>query len=334
MEQVNLKKIASLLNLSVSTASKALRDSYEISDETKRKVLKLARELNYQPNPYASSLRKARSKTLAVIVPEIANNFFVSAINGIQRTAQSKGYHVLIYISHENSQYEKDLVNYLVNGRVDGVLISLSKGTKDVDHLNKLRENGRPVVMFDRVAEEAGFSTVTTDDFESSYRATEHLILRGCTRIGHCMISQTLSIGNKRLEGYKEALEKHGISFDPSLVVHCNLERETDLQLIRTMITECRPDGIFAAVESYALWVYEICKEMGLRIPDDIRVITFSNLATAHLLAPSLSTITQPAFEIGREAALHLIKSLEKSKSYHHEDVIIKSTLICRDSTN
>ena len=333
MESVNLKKLASLLNLSTSTVSKALRDSHEISEKTKARVRKLSKELNYEPNPYAGSLRKASSKTIAVIVPEIANNFFVSAINSIQKTAQSKGYHTLIYISHENSLYEKELLNHLINGRVDGILISLSRDTTDVEHIKMLQGKGLPVVMFDRVMESLGTSTVTTDDFESSYQATKHLLSKGCKAIAHCMISEMLSIGNKRMEGYKKALADQRISFNPGLLVQCTGDRMADYAKIKEMIMEGKPDGVFAAVESYALLVYEVCKELNIKQPKDLKLITFSNSEMAHLLHPSLSTITQPAFEMGKEAALQLIRSIEKKKTFRPERIVIKSELIVREST-
>lgn len=334
MESVNIKKLAEILNLSIATVSKALRDSYDISKETKEKVIALARELNYQPNPHASSLRKQNSKTIAVIIPEIANNYFTLAIHGIESVAQEKGYHVMIYLTHEDFAREIAFTRHLHSGRADGVLISLSSTTNDYTHLNDLQKKGLPIVFFDRVCD--GFNTVkvTTDDYESSYLATKHLIEQGCTRIAHLAIAQSLSIGVKRAQGYWQALQDHQLPVDESLLVECVNDNEKDAALINELITEKKPDAIFAAVERYAILTYEICEAKGLNIPQDVKVISFSNLQTASLLNPSMTTITQPAFAIGREAASILLKALEK-KSFQLKDesIVLQSVLIQRAST-
>jgi LacI family transcriptional regulator len=335
MESVNIKKLAQILNISISTVSKALRDSYDISKETKEKVIKLANELNYQPNPHASSLRKHKSKMIAVIIPEIANNYFTLAINGIESIAQEKGYHVLIYLTHEDFNKESAIIKHLHSGRVDGVLISISSNTNDYTHLHELQNKGLPIVFFDRVYENLDTATVTTDDYESGYKATKHLIEQGCKRIAHLMISKNLSIGTKRMKGYQQALRDNGMPIDESLIVDCSNDGEKDSELLKNLLQQKkRPDGIFAAVERYAITTYEVCKELKLNIPKDVKIISFSNLQTAALLNPPLTTITQPAFEIGKEAASLLFKSLEKKKfTLKDENVVFQSTLIQREST-
>jgi LacI family transcriptional regulator len=334
MESVNIKKLAQLLNLSIATVSKALRDSYDISQETKDKVMALAKELNYQPNPHASFLRKQNSKTIAVIIPEIANNYFTLAINGIESVAQEKGYHVIIYLSHEDFNREVAFTRLLQSGRADGVLISVSSTTTDYTHLHELQNKGLPIVFFDRVCENFNTVKVTTDDYQSGYLATSHLIEQGCKRIAHLAISQSLSIGSKRAKGYLQALHDNGIGPDGSLLVECTNNDEQDTALIKELLQHKRPDGVFAAVERYAITCYELCEALGLNIPHDVKVISFSNLQTASLLNPSLSTITQPAFDIGREAASMLLKKLEK-KSFQlpDESIILESKLMPRRST-
>jgi LacI family transcriptional regulator len=334
MESVNIKKLAQLLNLSIATVSKALRDSYDISQETKDKVMALAKELNYQPNPHASFLRKQNSKTIAVIIPEIANNYFTLAINGIESVTQEKGYHVIIYLSREDFNREVAFTRLLHSGRVDGVLISVSSSTTDYTHLHELQDKGLPIVFFDRVAENFNTVKVTTDDYQSGYLATSHLIERGCTRIAHLAISQSLSIGNKRAKGYLQALQDNGITPDESLLIECTNDDEQDTKLIKELLEQQKPDGIFAAIERYAIASYELCESLGLNIPNDVKIISFSNLQTASLLNPSLSTITQPAFEIGREAATMLLKKLEKKNfQLPDESIVIQSRLIARKST-
>lgn len=334
MESVNIKKLAQLLGLSIATVSKALRDSYDISKETKEKVVNLARELNYQPNPHASSLRRHSSKTIAVIIPEIANNYFTLVIDGIESVVQEKGYHVMIYLTHEDVSREIAFARTLHNGRVDGALISVSSTSSDFSHFRELQAKGLPMVFFDRVVEDFDTIKVTTDDFESAYLATKHLIESGCRRIAHLGISKNLSIGKKRLSGYLKALNDHQIAVDEALVAACTNENELDSAIIRELIINHQVDGIFASVERYAILTYEVCRALKLSIPDDIKVISFSNLQTASLLNPSLSTISQPAFDMGKEAVTMLLKALEKKNfQLKDENIVMKSSLTQREST-
>ena len=335
MESVNIKQLAKILNISISTVSKALRDSHDISKETKERVIALATELNYQPNPHASSLRKAKSKTIAVIIPEIANNYFSLAINGIESIAQEKGYHVLIYLTHESYQKEVAMMRLLHSGRVDGILISISSTTTDYSHIEELQAKGLPVVFFDRVCENFNTVSITTDDYESALNATNHLVQQGCKKIAHLMISKNLSIGDKRLKGYLNALKDHQLPVDESLIISCTNDEEEDFALVKDLLEKRKPDGIFAAVERYAISAYEACRQLNISIPNDVKIISFSNLQTASLLDPSLTTITQPAFEIGRQAATILFRALEEKRyQLKNEKIVYKSRLIQRDSTS
>src|ERR1700712_1106268 len=236
MESVNIKKLAQILNLSISAVSKALRDSHDISKETKEKVIALATELNYQPNPHASSLRKHKSKTIAVIIPEIANNYFTLAINGIESIAQEKNYHVLIYLTHEDFRKEIALTKYLHGGRVDGVLISVSSTTTDYTHLYQLEENGLPIVFFARVCESFDTVKVTTDDYESSYLAVKHLIDQGCKKPVHRAMSRNISIGYKRMKGFVQAVADLYPPAAPPVIVNCVNDDEQDYLLIKEMM--------------------------------------------------------------------------------------------------
>ncbi len=328
---MNLKQLAKELNLSISTVSKALRDSHEIGIATKSTVLAKAKELNYQVNPFASSLRKQKSKTIAVVIPDAANDFFGPVINGIESVAQEKGYHVLIYLTHEDMKKEVAIIKLLQNGRVDGIMMSLSEQTSDTAHLEELSE--MPLVFFDRVADHMDVPKITTDDYNSGFHATQHLIQNGCKRIAFLSISPDLSISRMRMRGYREALKVNKIEHEENLVLYLNSEDEKTI-IRRLLKRKNRPDGIFASVEKLAILTYEVCEELNLRIPQDVKVICFSNSKTAALLNPSLTTIIQPAYEIGREAATILFKLVEKKR--HHflqERTVLNSTLIARNST-
>ncbi|MBS1565837.1 MAG: LacI family DNA-binding transcriptional regulator [Bacteroidetes bacterium] len=335
MATVNLKKLATELNLSVSTVSKALMNSHEISAETKERVLLLAKQLNYVPNPYASSLRRKTSKTIAVVIPEVADSFFSIAINGIEAVAQDKGYHVLIYLTHESFQKEKAILNDFQSGRVDGVLMSVTSETEDMTPMRDLHSRGIPVIFFDRVCEEIETGKITTDDFESGYNAAKHLIEGGCLRIAFLSFSKSLSISNKRMEGYRKALADHNIGFNEEDLIFCTNDDTYNHNLLKNILVQPRhPDGIIASVEKLTTTVYLVCRELGRNIPRDVQVISFSNLQSALILNPALSTITQPAFDMGKTAASILFRALEKPGfNLKKENHIIPSVLIPRDST-
>lgn len=332
---MNLKELAKELNLSISSVSKALRDSHEISASTKKLVLAKAKELNYQVNPFASSLRNQKSKTIAVVIPEITYNFFVQAINGIESFAQDKGYHVLIYLTHENMEKEIAITNLLQNGRVDGILMALSSQTDNTTHLEELRKKNIPLVFFDRVAERIDAPKVITDDYNNGILATEHLIEKGCKQIAFLSMSSHLSIINNRKAGYLNALKNNGIKNKNNLIIQCTNDDKKNRPLIKKLLKgKNRPDGIFASVEKLALSLYDLCAELKLNIPRDIKIIGFSNLQTAALLNPSLTTITLPAFEMGREAASILFKLLVKKGTNDIPDkTVLESLLIERNST-
>ena len=331
MDLINLKKLAEQLNLSVSTVSKAFRNSYDISPKTRDRVLALAKELNYQPNPYASGLRTQKSKTIAVILPEIANNFFTQVINGIEEVAQAKEYHVLIYLTHEDHEKEVAFIQHLQSGRVDGVLISVSDGTKENSHLDHLQKKGIPIVFFDRVDENIVATKVITDNAESSYKATKQLIEKGCKNIALLFFARNLSIGNQRREGYLKAMRDHKL---PIQEIRCGNNKQDYEVILKVLKKRNRPDGIFSAFEKLAMLAYEACNHLKISIPKDIRIISFSNMETAGLLNPSLSTITQPAFEIGKEAATILFNALAKNEtSIPNKHIVIPSVIVKRQST-
>jgi LacI family transcriptional regulator len=334
VSKVNLKILAKELGVSISTVSKALRDSHEIGQETKQKVLAKAKEIGYKPNPYASYMRHQKSKTIALIIPEMTNSFFLNVIDGAESVATENDYHLLIYITHEDVQKEKRIINHLQNGRVDGIIMSLSSTVNEYTHLHECIENNIPIIFFDRICHEIETIKITTDDFTSAFIATEHLIKNGCKKIAYLSIAENLSIDNKRMQGYSEALSKHDIEFDKSKIVRCNNDDKFNYKKIKQLIKNVEVDGIFSSIEKFALSTYSVCKDLGINIPDDIKIISFSNIATADFLSPALTTITQPAHEMGVKAASELFKYLDKKRyNIPNENFIIKSTLTVRDSS-
>ncbi|WP_219224127.1 LacI family DNA-binding transcriptional regulator [Pedobacter antarcticus] len=334
MRNINIKELAKALNLSTSTVSRAFRDNSDISRETKDKILAAAKELNYQPNHYASNLREQRSKTIAVIVPELANNFFSQAIHGIEGVARSKGYHILIYATDDDFEKEVSFIRHLHNGRADGIIMSVSGEGNDPTYLNGLNNKRLPLVFFDRVYEDISAPRVITNDYESSFAATQHLIKQGCQRIAYLVINKNLSIGKTRMQGYLDALEKYGIPFDDHLVVDCTNSYRKNGQILKHMLQELKPDGVFTSVERLAFATYTACHELGVQIPEQLKVVGFSSLEIAPLLNPSLTTVTQPATRIGVEAASLLFKMLEQPETVNsNEQIVLVSRLIKRRST-
>lgn len=330
---ITLKELADQLGISVSTVSRALNDSYEINIETKKRVHELAKKLNYQPNPFASFLRKHKSRTIALVIPEISNNFFSLVIKGVETICQDRDYYVLIYESHESFTKEERILNHLIGGRVDGVLISVSSETKSSNHLKELLNRKINLVMFDRVMDDLDVVKVSSNDYISSFIATEHLITKGCKRILFLKAGEQLSTMQKRFAGYKDALKKHDIIVDESLIKIFYPYQELELDDLTRVIKEVKPDAIFSSVENLAIACYDVCQKLNISIPHQIKIITFSNLKVARHLNPSLSTISQPAFEMGKLIAETLINEIEEKQTDREKEIELNCTLIKRDST-
>lgn len=334
MENVTIRILAEKLQLSTATISKALNNSHEISEETRKRVQDLARELNYVPNPYASSLRKKASKTIAVVIPEIADSFFAEAINGIEAVAQEKGYHVLIYLTHESSEKEQAILKDFQSGRVDGVLISVTMETANSEHSLTQLSKELPLVFFDRVCEDVATAKVTTNDREASYLATKHLIAVGCRNIGLLAASEQLTIMRERIKGFCQALSEHQLSTAKNEVTYFTSDIVANQQLLCDILKQQQYDGVIATTEKLATIVYEAAEILKLKLPEELKVVGFSNLSTARFLYPSLTTVYQPAFEMGKAAATLLFKSLKNTHfTLAQQSMEIPSQLFIRNST-
>ena len=334
MDHINIKILAKKLKLSKSTISRAFNGGTDINKDTKERILAFAREHNYLPNHYASNLRDKKSKTLAVIVPEIVNEFFAQAIDGIEEVARKKGFYILLYRTDDVFEKEVSFVNYLNNGKADGIIMSVSGEANAHNYLKKLEQKNIPVVFFDRVYEDIDVSKVTTNDYESSFAATEHLVETGCKRIAYLVINKSISIGKVRGQGYIDALAKHGIPFDDELVIDCSQEEKVNYSIIKNVLKKIKPDGIFSSVERLAIATYYVCNDMSISIPGDLKIISFSSLSIAPLLCPPLSTITQPAYEMGIKAATLLFEEMEnKERPKIKQQHVLSSKLFIRKSS-
>jgi LacI family transcriptional regulator len=337
-EAVTIKDIAKALGLSTSTVSRALRDSYEISPETKKIVLEYAKEINYRPNPIALSLKEKRSRSIGIIVSEIANSFFSQAINGIESVAHTKGYNVIITQSHESYEKEVDNLQFLASRSVDGCLVSVSTETKDFTHITHLHDRGMHIVCFDRLVEDMQTHKVMVDNFKGAYDATTHLIKNGYKRIAHLSNSEYLSITKERQAGYRKALEYNKIPYDEALVAHClhggMIYEEVEDAMTKLLKLKNKPDAIFAAADKLTTNCILYCKLKKICIPETVAVIGFSNLDLTELLSPSLSVVRQPAFEMGRIAAELLIKMIEaKRATTDFETIVLQPDIFVRDSS-
>jgi len=335
MNKITIKMLAKELRLSVSTVSKAISDSHEISLQTKLRVNEMASRLNYVPNHFATSLGTGSSKTIAVVIPEVVDSFFAQAINGIEAVAAEKGYHVMIYLTHESFEKEKTILKDFESGRVDGVLLSVSRETTQSTHVTDLMKKGVPLVFFDRVINEIATTKITTNDYDMAYLATTHLLKKGCQQILFLSFSNLLSISNKRLEGYKNALQAKGIKVNNHNILQFKNDQKKDYLLLKTKLkSPNRADGILASVEKFGFTIYQACEALQLSIPADVQVISFSNLEAASFMNPPLTTVSQPAFEMGKTAATCLMKALSRKKSaIPEEDIVLPSSFAVRKST-
>ena len=334
-QTTTIKDIARELGISPSTVSRALKDHFEISQETKDAVKRVAKELNYQPNSLALSLRYSKSNTIGVIVPEIVHFFFSTIISGIEDIAQSRGYNVIITQSNESLEREVMNIQTLFNNRVDGVVVSLSKESYDHSHFEAMMLKGLPIVFFDRVAEDLDSSKVTVDDFMGGYQATQHLINQGYKRIAHLAGPSGLDITNDRMDGYRKAHEEAGMEVDEELIIMDQASNESEAYTaIFDLLKSKNPDGLFASNDLAAMGAIKAAQKYGKNVPIDFGVVGFSNWQFTALTNPSISTIEQPGFEMGQHAAELLLKQIDGGDDdVPFESIKLPTSLVARESS-
>ncbi|WP_242204112.1 LacI family DNA-binding transcriptional regulator [Aestuariivivens insulae] len=332
--KITLRDIAGVLGVSTSTVSRALQDDYRISESVRKKVLMTADELNYFDGKYPESVLPKRIGAIGVIVPKLSYHLYAMAISGIEKMAEENNMHIIICQSNESYEREKSLIEELVKIGVSGLIVSLAGETKNFDHFLDLKEKNVPLVLFNRQCDEVVTDKVVIDNFKAAYDATEHLITMGCRNIAYLGGPESLQISNKRLFGYKQALEDASLSIGEKHIGHCNFTKEGNLSAARKLVySPVPPDGILAFSDQVAIAVMVAAKERGLKIPEDLAIIGFNNEPVNELLEPSLTSIDQPAFRMGYEAAKLIFGKIHKSsKKITH--IVLKSELVIRNSTN
>lgn len=335
--KATLKQIAKELNVSVSTVSKALNDSPEISEQTKTRIKEYAKLKNYKPNVIGLNLKNRKTRTIGVIIPNILDSFFAKVFSGIERIADQNGYNVIMCISNESLKKEANTLNMLSNGTIDGFILSISEEAQKLQEYNHFKEiinEGTPIVMFDRISDEVTCDKVIVDDFDSALNATQHLINTGCKNIALFSSVDNLSVGKLRVDGYLQALKNNTIPVNSNLIIRT--DSEDDLKnKIELVFDNNTIDGVFALAENDSVLALRIGKRKGFKIPEELSIIGFADgILASRRLSPSLSTISQYGVEIGEEAARRMIKRLEsKDENLPYETVVIKTQLREREST-
>lgn len=330
-KKVSIYSIAEALNVSASTVSRALQDHPSISGEMKQLIRKTAREMNYRPNRMAVNLKRGKSNTIGIVVPNVNRNFFSSAIEGIEEEAYKVGYDVLICQSQELYDKEKKILNSLAQGKVDGVIVSIASGTKDYTHFNNLEDYGIPLVLFDRTSPQVNAGAIMVDDYNGAYKVVEHLIGLGKKRIFHYAGQQHVSVWYNRCRGYFEALKAHGITPGADWVFYGDIVQEEGTRLAQQVLAMPeRPDAIFCTSDFVALGVLLEFKRVGIRVPEDIAVVGFANEPFDALITPSLTSVNQFSYDMGKMAAKMLMDRLNGEPQV---DKVIQPELIVRESS-
>jgi len=336
-QKITLKKIAKEFGVSISTVSKALKDSHEISLEVKERIQAFAKYYHYKPNNLALNLRNQKTKTIGVIIPEIVHHFFTTVITGIEKLANDKGYNVMICLSNES--YEKEVLNMdmLANGVVDGIIVSVAKETEEkseYDHFRELINSGMPLVMFDRVIEEINCNKVIADDIGGAFLATDKLIKNGCTKIALITTPDYVTVGSERKDGYLKALNYNSLSVNKDLIVNIDDKLSIEDQLQILFLNETVPDGIFAVNEIYAATVMKVAASFGYHIPDDIEVIGFTDSLISEFATPSITSVSQHGRSMGQKAFELLLDEIDSEDSdYQYKTALIQTDLKVRNST-
>lgn len=327
-----IKDIARQLNISISTVSRAMRNAPDVNADTKRAVMALSEELNYQPNKLALSLRQKQTHNIGVIVPNL-DYVLATMVKGIDEVALEAGYTVMVCQSNES--FGREIVNTrrLLDSLVDGFIISVSSETKVFDHFKKIQES-MPMVVFDRVTPFLKAPSVRIDNEDGGFQATEHLLEQGYKRIAVLAGPKNLGISNQRVDGYLKSLKKNKIKPDEELIVYCDFDQHYAYLATQELLNmKKRPDAIFTISDRMAIGAMLAIKEKGLRMPQDIGLVGFNNEPVTSLVTPGISSVDQPAFELGKIAAKLFIETMHHENDMSGVEEILKPKLIVRESS-
>lgn len=332
---ITIHDIAKELKISASTVSRALNDNPRISEKTKDKIKKMARELGYQPNVMASNLRNRKSNTIGIVVPLINRHFFSTFISGVEDVAFKLGYSAMIAQSKDLLANEKQIVQSMFSNRVDGIIASISMQTDEFEHFDLFETSKTPIVFFDRVVPQLKSHKIVVDDFGVGFQATQHLINQGYKRIAHLAGPTVLHTYKDRMGGYQSALLKNGLAVCPDYIIHNRLTRIDGYDAIKQLLALPNPpDALFCGNDTSALSVLSYLKEVGVKVPQEFGLIGFSDEPASALVTPSISTLKQPAYDMGEKAAELLISEIEsKQTSPEHQTIVMPTELIVRESS-
>ncbi len=329
----SIQDIAKALGVAASTVSRALKNHPDIGEATRRRVQEYAERVHYRPNVLALGLKNQRSNTIGVVIPEIVHHFFSSIISGIEDLAYGKGYRVMICQSNED--YLREVINLqaLTDHRVDGLLVSLSKSTLDVNHFQRVISSGIPIVFMDRICQELPSDRVVTNDYEGAHMVVSHLLERGCRNILHLSASQHLTVGRERYAGYCQALKDFNISPQDSLVIHCDTPEKLRAREHQLLSVASDIDGVFAVNDFTAVAAMRLFREHGYLVPKQISVAGFGDDPISRVVFPSLTTVEQRGYDMGRDAANMLIERLKNKKTGNYQTRVFPVTLKTRESS-
>ncbi|MDA8595113.1 LacI family transcriptional regulator [Flavobacteriaceae bacterium] len=333
--KVTLKTIAKEFGVSISTVSKALKDSPDIGLETREKIQAFAKMYNYKPNSFALNLRNQKSQVIGVVVPELIHHFFSEVISGIEEEANKRGYNVMICLSDESFEKEKANLEMLMNANVDGVVMSIAKESLrsgKLAHINQIIQDEVPLVLFDRVHKALHCDKVVGDDVGGGFLATHHLLEEGRKHIAMITTPDHLKIGNDRKKGFLKALKQY--QQNPSLIVEVDEQEEIEGQIAQVYESEILPDAVFAVNEVYAVVAMKLALKKGLKVPKDISLIGYTNGVISKYSTPSLSSVVQNGFLMGKESGAMLLDRIEtRGDNMSAEQKLIQADIVFREST-
>lgn len=328
-----IKDIARELQISVSTVSRGLRDTYDVSQETRKKVLAMAARLNYKPNLNAIGLVNNKTHNIGIILPAITNYYFATVITGIQEIAYSNGYNIILYVTNDSPETELAVIENLTSTSLDGLIVCISSQSDSCDHFQEIIDCGTPVVFFDRVASKINTSKVVQDDYNGAFEAVEHLIKSDYKKIAHLAGPKGLLFTQNRLQGYLDALAKYKLPVREEWIIHGGFAQECGEEGVHQLLQcEQKPDAIFAINDRKAIGAMLALKQQNIKIGKEMGVVGFTNDPISNIISPALTTVAEPALEIGRKSCELLLKHINK-KHFTPQEVILPGTLIIREST-